>query len=79
MSLDQLLKNKELVKAILLLVSLVVLIGAVVPVLVWAVLNTPPESLGISLGVVYLWWAALWSGVLLFAAIHALTRDRGKE
>lgn len=76
---ETLLKNKELVKAIALILGFVVMVGAVIPVLIWAVLNIPPESLNVPLSSVYVWWGLGLSGLATYAIYVALTRERGKE
>lgn len=73
---EPLLKNKELVKAIVLLLGAVVFVAGVDPVLVWAVLNMPPENLSVPLSAVYVWWAGGLSGLITFAIINALVKER---
>lgn len=79
MLIGQLLKNRDLLKATLIVFSLLVLVGGVVPVLAWLVLNMPPESLSVSLGVVYVWWGLILSVVVASSLFNALTKDSPEE
>lgn len=74
---NELTVNNELLKAALTIFALLVFVGLVNPVLLWAVLNVPPESLGIGLGTVYVWWGASLSVVITGSLVRMLFRDDG--
>ena len=66
-------------KALTILLMAVVTVGVIDPVLIWLVLNVPPESLHVELTTVYVWWTALLVTVFNAWGFLSLLVDRDKR
>lgn len=67
--------SNDLIKALAYIAALLVLVGVVDPLLIWASLDVPPESMGIGLGSVYVWWAMFLAAVATVAVLVRLVAE----